>query len=148
MQAIMDWLMTGINIVLEGPLLAAVIAIMSVFLMLQSHMAVIQQNNEIMKEYTEYNQYDNTHVYPQDVTAAIMTYRGFPAVKVKCSKSAVASGDIWSESSAATEYKAARINERIDQNVLYDADIEKNPNGEIVSMTFFACDHGSHCGGR
>lgn len=148
MHVIIDWLMTAIDIVIDGPILVAVVSIMSVFLMLQSQMAVEQQNNEMLKDYKEYNQYDNTHVYPQDVTAAIMTYRGFPSIKVKCSRSAVSSGDIWCESSAATEYKAAKINQVIDQNVIYDADIEKNPNGEIVSMTFFACDHGSHCGGR
>ena len=139
---VIEWLLTGVNMVIEGAMIIAVVSILSVVLVMNSHLAKVEQTNNMLKDYTEYNQYDFTHVYPQDVTAAIMSYRGFPAVQVKCSKStSPTAGDIWSETRQATPFQAAKINEKIDQNVIYDADIQRNPNGEVITVTFYACDH-------
>lgn len=136
MGVIIEWLQTGINVVLDSAMLIAIIPIMSVVLMWNSTSAHQQQTNALMQNYTEYNQYDMTHVYPQDVTAAILSYRGFPAVKVQLNNGTFA---VWSTGAKATDFKAASINTVISQNTLYDSDIERNANGEVVSVIFKQC---------
>lgn len=79
---VIEWLMTGVNAVLEAAILIPIISIMSVVLMMNSVQARDKAINADMRDYTAFNQYDETHVYPQDITAAILSYRGFPSVKV------------------------------------------------------------------
>lgn len=139
-MVVIDWLQTGIDIVVDGVILVSLLGILSVFSSLNSQMALSQQSSLKMETYTEYNQYDGTHVYAQDVTAAVMSYRGFPAVNVRCTKSTSATtGDTWSESVQATAYTATKINEKLDQDVIYDANIERNANGQVIAVTFWAC---------
>ena len=133
---VIEWLETGINAVLDSAILIAIIPIMSVVLMMNSVQARDKQVNTQMRDYTEFNQYDATHVYPQDITAAVLSYRGFPSVKVTLSNGTSA---VWSTGASATDYKAASINTLLNQNTLYDSDIERNANGEVVSVIFKPC---------
>lgn len=143
-MTVIEWLETGIGIIIEGAILVSLIGILSVFTLLNQSMAFSEQSSKKMEKYTEFNQYDNTHVYAQDVTAAIMSYRGFPSVNVRCNRSTSATtGDTWSESVQATDYTAVKINEKLDQDALYDADVERNANGQVISVTFWACEDAS-----
>ena len=133
---VIEWLMTGVNAVLEAAILIPIISIMSVVLTMNSVQARDKAINVDMRDYMAFNQYDETHVYPQDITAVILSYRGFPSVKVTLANGTSA---VWSTGNSATDYKAASINALLNQNTLYDSDIERNANGEVISVIFKPC---------
>lgn len=140
-MTIIDWLQTGIGVIIDGAILMAIIPIAAVVLILNNSNARTQQVNQQIEKYTEFNQYDGTHVKPQDITAAVLTYRGFPAVAVQKSDGTNA---VWSTTRKDTEYTAVDVNTVINQNTVYDADIEMNPNGEIITVIFKPCS--GNCG--
>lgn len=144
METFQDWILTGVNIILQGVLLVAVIAIISSISILNSNMSMQQATNAEMQDYTQYNQFNGKHVRPQDITTAIFQYRGMPAVKVTCDGASY----IWSKNGSASEFTATDINKLVNQNVIYDADIEKDASGSVVAVIFRQCDHGTVCGGR
>lgn len=144
-DAIAEAIKTGVGLCVVTAVMFGISVIFSSSLQMNSELSMQKSNNIAMKEYAEFNQYDFTHVYSQDVITAVFQYRGFPAVKV-----VDADGDIkiWSQGSSATVYTATEISDAINKDVVYDADIERNGNGQIVTIIFRACDNGTYCGGR
>ena len=61
---VIEWLMTGVNAVLEAAILIPIISIMSVVLTMNSVQARDKAINADMRDYMAFNQYDETHVYP------------------------------------------------------------------------------------
>ena len=60
---VIEWLMTGVNAVLEAAILIPIISIMSVVLTMNSVQARDKAINADMRDYMAFNQYDETHVY-------------------------------------------------------------------------------------
>lgn len=141
-MTVIEWLQTGVGVIIDSAILMAIIPISSVVLTLNSSNARSQQVSKQIEKYTEFNQYDGTHVKAQDITAVILAYRGFPAVKLE--RPDISATYVWSTTIKATPFTAKDINDRLDPNAVYDSDIEINPNGEIVSVRFRRCNGG--CG--
>ena len=59
-MTVIEWLETGIGIIIEGAILVSLIGILSVFTLLNQSMAFSEQSSKKMEKYTEFNQYDNT----------------------------------------------------------------------------------------
>lgn len=144
MDIIIDWILTGVNNIMTGVVLVGTVVMLGTVQILSSALSDQQAVRLDMQEYTEYNQYDFTHVYAQDVSTAILQYRGFPTVKVSCDGTT----KTWSEAFKATPYTAVEVNNAVRQDVIYDADIERNGNGEVIAVWFRQCDNGMVCGGR
>lgn len=139
-NVIADWLVMGVNVSVNAVILAGWLAIMGLFAILNNTVSEQEAQNIRLEEYREYNQYDHTHVYAQDVMTAIYQYRGAPAVKVSSSCGTFE----WSLTSIPCEYKTVQISPLIDQTMVYDADIEYGLNGEVVALVFRSC--AGYCG--
>ena len=139
-NVIADNLVLAINVVLLAAMLVSFVSVMSITTQLNSR--IDEQNIQALRleEYKKYNQYDNTHVYAQDVITAIFQYRGQPAVKV----STPAGPMIWARNNAASEYTTTAIMNLINMDTIYDSNIDYGNNGEVVSVVFSPCSGG--CG--
>jgi len=129
---IADWLTTGIDTLIVSVLMVGFIAILN---MGYKASEVITSQNDLtseLAEYREYNQFDGTVVYPQDVISAIYRYRGVPYVTV------VSAGGnyTWSETSAPCPWNTAAISALIDQTVMYDAAVVRGVAGDIIGYEF------------
>lgn len=129
---IADWLTTGIDTLIVSVLMVGFIAILN---MGYKASEVITSQNDLtseLAEYREYNQFDGTVVYPQDVISAIYRYRGVPYVTV------VSAGGnyTWSETSAPCPWNTVAISALIDQTVMYDAAVVRGVAGDIVGYEF------------
>lgn len=105
---------------------------------MQNAIAANHDATAVMREYREYNQYDNKYVYPQDVISAVYAYHGRPAIQVRTGGTTYA----WSEFSTpiynghAVEYNTASIAQCVDESSMYFASIVKDANGSITMITF------------
>lgn len=150
---ISDWLTTGIDTLVVSVLIVGFVSV----LMLGSQASeVIVNQNDLMAElaeYREYNQYDGTIVYPQDVISAIYRYRGDPFVTVSSANGKY----MWATGSGSTEvtgegayvwvnnpaqplcgWNTSAISALIDQTVMYDAAVMRGVAGDIIGYEFRA----------
>lgn len=135
-----EFIMMGINTLLNGLVICAAVALFATVTILNSTVSDQEASNARLKEYAEYNQYDNTHVYQQDIITAIYQYRGDPAVKVD-----TGSGTFqWSLTHRDTDYSTTAIAALLPQDTYYDADIERSANGAVIGILFKKCN--GHCG--
>jgi hypothetical protein len=139
-EIISDWIVTGIELLLTVGMIVGIILIMATSQQLNAAVSEQQALSEELKIYREHNQYDNTHVYPQDIISAIYQSRGIPAVYVKSGKGE----HRWTASYAPCEYSTAAITACIDQTVVYDASLVYSASGEVLAYEFVK--HKSGCG--
>lgn len=150
---IADWLTTGIDTLIVSVLLVGFISVLN---MGSKASEVIANQNDLMvelAEYREYNQYDGTIVYPQDVISAIYRYRGEPFVTVSSAKGrylwavgngsesdASASGYVWVNNPVdpLCAWNTSAISALIDQTVMYDAAVMRGVAGDIIGYEFRA----------
>lgn len=129
-----DWIATGVDLGISAAILVCIVTVLN--MAYKGNVALSRQQaiSDSLWEYREYNQFDNTVVYPQDVVSAIFRYRGEPAIKVFSSKGSYT----WTQNSKPCEWTTAAINNLIDQTKVYSARVEKNSSGQIVSIVFVA----------
>lgn len=148
-----DWLTTGIDTLVVSVL---IVGFISVLMLGNQASEVISNQNDLvaeLAEYREYNQYDGTVVYPQDVISAIYRYRGEPFVTVASSKGnymwAAGSGSVTNSGVNAYTWvndpnnplcgwNTAAISALIDQTVMYDAAVVRGVAGDIIGYEFRA----------
>ena len=139
-ETIVEWLTTGIELLLTSLLIVGLISVGSASQSLNSKVLEQQAMGAELKAYREHNQFDNTHVYQQDIISAIFKGRGSPGVYVKSSK-----GDyVWTLSNTPCDYTTAEISLRIDPAVLYDSALRRGMNGEVIAYEFVP--HSAGCG--
>jgi len=91
----------------------------------------------VVKEYREWNVYDNTQVYAQDIATAILKYRGKPEVFVDTDLTvAVVWGLKWDMATAPTQYTATIISGQLPVNAIYISTIVKDANGSVIRLEF------------
>jgi hypothetical protein len=99
-----------------------------------------QYNNMIaMQEYRQWDQYDNTLVYPQDVISFILQYRGDPEAFVDTSAGGGAPANYslqWTSTSAPCAYTDQDISDLLPIGVSYTANIIKDGNGAVIAVQF------------
>lgn len=131
-----DVLIAGIMIML---LSKQMIQAQSVAQREQEHQAQITA----MKEYREWNSWDEKLVYAPDVISAILEYRGDPVVEINV-KGANASND-WKRSKSYKKYTTANTKDTDIANIYtefedstkrYKASLERNANGAVVIIHF------------
>lgn len=139
-ETIVDTIVTGVELSIAALILVAMVFIGTMSQHISSSIAEQQAITADLKEYRIHNQYDFTHVYPQDVIAAIYRGRGEPTVEVISNKG----NYTWSVTYAPCEYNTAAIASKIDQTVVYDASLKYDSNNVIIGYVFEA--HKSGCG--
>lgn len=141
-DTIAEWLSTAVEVCICAGIMSGLILIMSSAHTLSTTLTEQEAVAAEMRYYREYNGYDHTHVYQGDAITAIFKGRGMPEIYVKSSKGNYE----WTEDSAPCPYTAREIAALIAPDVVYDADLEKSPNGEVIGITFEP--HSSSCTGR
>lgn len=118
-----------------------------------------EANRSLMKEYREFNGFNDHVVYSQDAVSVILHYRGSVAVRVLHGTSEYAfwctddvlkdnlqnstlltntSGQAvanWSCSAPTTAYTASAIQDKFDVDKVYKGSLTYGPNGEIMGIT-------------
>ncbi|RED52804.1 hypothetical protein [Cohnella lupini] len=110
--------------------------------------AAIQQEDDsavaIVKEYRQYNQYDNTtNLYPQDVISAIAESRGTPEIWVERA-AGTETFRKWTAATPPEEFGTAYLMEPVlatSSEIFYTsakfrATLEKDLNGSIINIQF------------
>lgn len=130
----------GVELGMTSVIIVGIIALISVVQDLGSVLSEQQVTVDRINEYREYNQFDDTIVYPQDIVSAVYQYRGMPYVYVKCdANELIWSSTMVSKHSSAnklSDYKAATITALIDQNRMYKATLEYGSNGQMEGICF------------
>lgn len=132
--AVADSITNGIDLLIVGVFIVGFVAVLGLSI---NASEVITNQNDLaaeLAEYREYNQFDGTIVYPQDVVSAIYRYRGDPYITVSSSKG----NYTWSVKSKPCEWNTAKITELIDQEKMYDATVIRGVAGDIVGYEFKA----------
>lgn len=110
-------------------------------------------NRELMREYREFNGYNNKTVYAQDIVSLVLQKRGAVGVRVLigtnlkaywCENSDIEdsldslSGDPWSleGSKKQTTYTATAVEEQLNVNKVYQGTLSYGLNGEVLGVTF------------
>lgn len=131
-EVIADFIAHAVDTTVTATILWGMIAIFSVVSLLNIMVSDQEAISGNLKEYAIHNQYDNKHVYPQDIISSILKNRGLPAVSVKSKLGT----HTWSTSTASTPYEVAELVLVIDQEVVYDANIIEGANGEVIGYEF------------
>ncbi len=132
--AVAEWITTGVDVLIVSVLLVGFLSVLNMGNTISE--AVTQQNDLVndLSEYREWNQYDNTTVYPEDVLSAIYRYRGEPIITVQSSRG----NYTWSRTSAPCAWNTAAITALIDQTRMYQAEVVRGTNGDITGYQFRA----------
>ncbi len=139
-DAIYDAIALAVECFLAAILIMAISNFLSVADTLNQTIAEQEADSATMQEYRIHNQYDNTHVYSQDIVSAVLKYRGDIKINVSSSKGTVE----WSGSTQSTVYMPEEVTVVIDQNVVYDSTLVKGVNGDVIGYSFVP--HVNGCG--
>lgn len=137
-----DSTLQSISIWVSIVLAAIVLGIWSTLMFVQGEYARYQQSEidaiEQVKEYREWNSYDNTQVYPQDIATLILKKKGSIAVWVDTDVNPAAEtwGEIWDETTVSTEFTAINISGRLPVTGIYTSTLIRDLNGSIVRVEF------------
>lgn len=134
-EELVEYIMQGISLLYNAIVLIAIGGLFTITAVFSAAVNQQEANGAKMRAYAEYNQFNGTHCYQQDVISTIYEYRGNPAVEVTFGGSTYT----WSTSSSATVYKTKEIADKITENVIYDADVELDTNGQVKKIKFVAC---------
>lgn len=154
MDIIVDWLTTSVATVIQGVMLVSVVVLLGLVNILNSTMAYQQAVNIEIQNHTEFNQYDNKHVYKQDIISVILERGGTPAITLVGKDNATVE---WSYNSLASPLTATDVTNKVNEvmgvttsnpdaaSVKYDSRITVNDNGSIIGIEFKECT-GTGCG--
>lgn len=84
---------------------------------------------EVLAEYREYNKYDNTILWSQDVISTILQYRGLPEVHVKYKGSP--SYVKYTLSTPSSEYTNEKLTDRFNVSSKFHSTVHKDENGTV-----------------
>jgi hypothetical protein len=109
----------------------------------QSRLLEDDRQQELMKEYREYNAYNDKDVYCQDVVSAILKSHGAPYVEVIDGSNKY----YWQANQAIattksipvqneTAYNSTAILTKLSLNNMYAAQVIKGDNFEVVGISF------------
>lgn len=139
-ETLAEILMQGVNLAYNALIIVLISSLFGVTALLTHAISQQEASGEKMRMYAEYNQFDGTHCYQQDIISVVYEYRGRPEISVTKSDGSTLK---WTAVSKATEYKTEAISKAIPMNVIYDADITYSKNGDVSAITFKACTNAS-----
>lgn len=84
---------------------------------------------EVLAEYREYNKYDNTILWSQDVISTILQYRGLPEVHVKYKGSP--SYVKYTLNTPSSEYTNEKLTDRFNVSSKFRSTVHKDENGTV-----------------
>ena len=123
-------------------LAAITLSIWAVLMSVQGQYSRYQQSEidaiEQVREYREWNTYDNTQVYAQDVASIVLKTRGSIQIWVDTDINPATEtwGIVWDNTTLATEFTAAKISALLPVNGMYNSSIIKDVNGSISRLEF------------
>jgi hypothetical protein len=94
---------------------------------------------EVAQEYRQFNKYDNTTVYPQDVISVIFETHGYPEVWVDTDESVIENYSLkWVKSIPADNvyWDLTHVTSILPVTGVYQSIIHRNANGEIDRLEF------------
>lgn len=92
----------------------------------------------VLAEYREYNKFDNTLLWSQDVISTILQYRGLPVVSVKYTNNSTAWYTLGTPNS---DYTNAVLTGRFGVSSKFHASLKKDLNGTIEEIVMIECRH-------
>lgn len=131
----------GVDLMIAAVMLVSITAVMSVFMVFNTSVVENQALSAEIQEYRVHNAYENKHVYAQDIVSIIFKSRGYPAVSVQSSKG----NHTWSRVSVPCDYKTGEITKLIDQTVIYDSQVVRSVNGEVLRYELKPHTNGCGC---
>lgn len=142
---IADFFIQGVDAFITALIVSFLVILMGQQQIMAGIVSENHHNAVAMQEYREYNAYDHKHIYASDAVSLIMRTKGWPEVTVNTT-----SGNYtFNTSGNSLEYKAAVLSEKIDPNILYDADvIYEDPTYHlgVKSITIRPCTTSGTCG--
>ena len=153
-DTVSEFFMTGVNLLFNAIIIVAFGSIFALVFMLNNEISRQEGVNEQMKVCAEYNQYDGTHCYSQDVVSAVFAYRGYPEITLDLTP--VGRGTYtWTRKSKPCEYTTTDVASLVPVErtvggskvgVVYDTDIAYDVNGAVSKITFKICTNAAACG--
>lgn len=121
-----------------------------------------EANRDLMREYREFNGFNDKTVYVQDIVSLVLQQRGNIGVRILhgtnlyaywCDDSDMETSleecdDSWvlTGSAKQTTYTATAVQEKLDVNKVYHGTLSYGLNGEVIGVTFqrgIVDDHGN-----
>ena len=141
-EDVADLFKMGVEMSLTAVVLVGVLVLVTISQNIGSTLSEQKVVTDRMREYREYNQFDNNVVYPADIISIIYQYRGLPYVYVEYDSTKL----IWSSSSISryptavkqSDYRATAIASVIDQTRFYRASLIYGGNGEVEGISFIS----------
>lgn len=130
-EVLSDWIAVAVDLAITSAIVSAILLCFSTATTLNVAVSEQQAISSNIKEYAIHNEFDNRHVYAQDVISAILKHRGSPVVRVISSK-----GTYEWNSRGGSDYTLASVNQKVDSTVVYDATLVKSANGEVIAYEF------------
>lgn len=137
-----------------GLLIAAFVVSITVYYMskgmsINNEVSLQEARREAMVEYRTYNGFNDKNVYAQDIVSLVLQYNSQVAVRVMRGTSTVAywctNDNIedslpnygWSSFTGAkkTDYTATKVQENLDVNKIYHAELTYGASGEVLGIT-------------
>lgn len=87
---------------------------------------------EVLAEYREFNKYDNTIIWSQDVISTILQYRGLPEVHVKYKGSATYVK--YTLGTPSNQYTNAYLTDKFSVSAKFKSTVHKDENGSIDAL--------------
>lgn len=111
--------MQGIDAFISALIVSFMVIILSQQMTMATMVTENRNNANIMAEYREYNAYDGKEVYASDIVSLIMQSKGWPEISVNVG------GTTYNFTLDRNDipYKAADLSEKINPNLLYEAQI-------------------------
>lgn len=137
-----EWSKT-IWIGIELSIAALVLMVAVVLSSFAGEMGRVQQREidaiEVTREYRQYNRYDGTQVYPQDIISAIFETRGAPEVWVDTAAGTAVNFSLkWTRSIPVGDamWNLSNVSVLLPETGTYQSSIHRNENGEIDRLEF------------
>jgi len=137
-----DGALQSVGLWLSIILAAIVLGVWSTLMAIQGEYARFQQSEidavEQVREYREWNAYDNTQVFPQDIATLVMKTKGSIEVWVDTNADPGLEtwGVIWNAATPPANFTAVTVSGALPVSGLYTASIIKDVNGSIRKVEF------------
>lgn len=128
---IADFISQGVDFIVVAVILSSIVTMMSAVRQMNDKVNEQQAVHMEIAEYRAHSAFNNTEVRGPDIIAAIMKYRGTPAISVKIGSNTYT----WSVDSTPCTYTVTNVSNIIKTGT-YSATLRYSSNGEVVAYEF------------
>lgn len=149
----------AINLLLAAVVIMAMVYYFNIGNSINNEISRQEANRSLMKEYREFNGFNENVVYAQDAVSVVLHYRGKVAVRILhgtseyafwCSDDNITDvlknsagltnsmgedSSNWSCTGATTDFTASDVQEKFDVDRVYKGSLTYGPNGEVLGVS-------------